>query len=316
MPHDSLAERGSVTYHCSGTVSLLAGTDMHQILNTGMTLTSIGVGLLITIAERIGLQVLSSLFTSCISAGQALMWGGAAPAALATEVEMTATSAVAAGVDAEVEGAAVAVTTAAAASSVGAFVGPIVGLIGFAASVLMMVFEKTLVHWIDVYNLTEMDLTVTEPWDYGASFQLKPDPNVIPAATTDSKGNHLVSYSSYCAQNSDSFKGFNYMVQVAPSNGGDNILATININHMYPNTMALDQIPAGAVDGFNYQNNWNNENNAGFQEVASLTQAMGSSGFDAILTINAMQGSNDQYKGILYIVDYSKFPDFQPGSTA
>jgi hypothetical protein len=126
------ADAGSVTYHCSGTVSLLAGTDMHQILNTGMTLTSIGVGLLITIAQRIGLQVLSSLFTSCISAGQALMWGGAAPAALATEVEMTATSAVAAGVDAQVEGAAMAVTTAAAASSVGAFVGPIVGLIGFA----------------------------------------------------------------------------------------------------------------------------------------------------------------------------------------
>lgn len=303
---------GSVKYTCSGTVSMLSGTDMHTKTTTIMAVTSVGVGALIAVMQAIGVQAVAQLFTCCINAGLGIIASGGA-VGMEAGVQMAVVDAAGAELAAEAGGEAAAIAVAAGGMSAAAFAGPAAAVLGLIATLLTSVLQKTMVHWVDVYNLTGVDLTVTQPWSDGASFGLKPQPNVIPKVTIDAAGNHDVSYSSYMSQNSSGYSGYSYMIDVSPATttptpGAGHILATFNIPYGSDNSMALEQTPPIS----DYQAHWDGQTR---QELKRLTiEPATVSPYKAVLVMNALSGSDDRYSSVLYIIDPALFPNFVPAS--
>ncbi len=299
---------GQTVTTCSGTVAMLSGTDMHSKTVTIMTVTSLGVGALISVCQQIGLQVMTNLFTSCIAAGRNMLAAGGDAAEMGMEqgVEMAVADGAEEAVAAQAVGVEMAVEVAAVGTSAATFAGPIAAGLGLVATLLAVAVQKTMVHWLDVYNMTGEDITMSQPWDHDASFGLKPQPAVIPKAVTDALGQQDVSYTSYMSQNSNGFAGYQYMVQAASSAGGlGNLLATFNIPFSSDNSVCLESLPSASVD---YDVQWESQLRV---EQTSLSFTCGK--YQATLVSNALSGEDGKFMSVLYLVDPALFPNFVAG---
>ncbi len=295
---------GTIVYNCVGTVALLSGTDMHSKTVTILTITSLGLGLLISGLQAIGLQVITNIFTSCVQAGAANLAAGGEAAEMGMEagVELAVQDGAEEAVVAEAAGEAIAVEVVAAGATAATFAGPIAAGLGLVATMLTVLLQKSMVHWLDIYNLTDMNLTVSQPWDQDASWGLKPQPAVIPPATKDALGQENVSYTSFMSQNSNGFAGYQYMVELTSDTGAlGNLLTTINIPFSEDNSMALDPVAAN----IDYDQQWNDQTRL---EQTQVTLDIGK--YKAVLTMNGLNGQDEKYMSVLYIIDPDLFPNF------
>ncbi|MDP3209378.1 MAG: hypothetical protein Q8M65_09545, partial [Rhodoglobus sp.] len=304
----SQTSQDQTTYSAAGTVSMLAGTNMHHTLFAALEFTGLGVALTWEVLARLGLTSLAGIYRAC---AQAAVGAGADPAAIEMAVQGAAQEAANAPVEAAAEGGAeVALEGAAAVEATNPVTLPLAiatVLVTLAGELL----QKTMFHWLDVYNLTGMDLQLQQPWDDHASFSLALNPLTLAATKTEPDGQTKnVTYGSWMAQNKSGFRGLAYMVYVEPSGTFPGLLATMHVPFAEDNTIAL-QFKTTSDDWSDWSAVWDKQTRTTSNNL-DVTSTNGN--FRAILTMNAPSGSEDQFKSTLFIIDTNLFPNFTPRS--
>lgn len=312
LTHDVLPAGVKAT--STGTVNFLAGTDHHSTITTAIDITAAAAGLTAAVAQYLGLTSVAAIVRACANAGQALIEGGQAVGEAGIEMAVQQGAAEAAGGEVAAvgaDGAVVAVEAVAGATAEIPGVNVVVGALALTAVIVADLVEKEQMHWLDVYNLTGVALTLTQPWEDGASFSTAPTPPKIPAATLGvADAASSVSYTSYTAQNSDGVRGLAYMVAITGAGGesaAKEVVATVHVTYGGNNSMLVQEVAQGG----DYGDLWGSQTR---QENTQVTTTL-ANGYQAVLTMNSLSGADEhKYKSVLYIIDPAMFPSFDPSA--
>lgn len=286
---------GQPIYTATGTISLLAGTDMHQSVITAITLTGSVLTVAGIILQRLGLTTLSSCWEAVAAYSRSMEipeQGIELMPMLEEEVQQGAEAAAEAGVEEGVE-----ISVAAEASD------PLALPIAAVTVGLLIVADllrKQLYHALDVYNISAESLSVGAVWEDGASYSVKPASPQLAPVLSPTITQPLVSYTNFIVQNNDAYHGFAYIVHIEPTTELPNgIVACVHITYSGNNTIYLSATETST----DWQSIWNNMN-----RVEATSQSVTIGDTTVTLTLNSLSSSNDKYKSTLTVVNKKLFP--------